>query len=94
MDLTLKDGDLPYIAIMLSLATSVFMSPWLHDNDVRDGNLAATRRGESIAATIVIGSGLLFTVGTKSYVPFMLGVFLTAVYIAGIEYTVQQNASQ
>lgn len=81
------------LALMLSLSGTVFGLPWLHGTDVRNGDLMATRRGETIAGTIVIGSGLLLALASDSRSPFIYGILLTAVYCAGIEYTVRQNAS-
>lgn len=90
----LNPAELPVVAIMLSLATAVFTAPWLHDDDVKDGNLEPTRRGEVIASTIVISSGLFLSTTTKSKLPLFIAVVFSAIYCTGIEYVARKNACQ
>lgn len=93
MNLGSDIDNIAVIALMLSLSGTVFSMPWLHAEHIKDGDVAATRRGETIAGAIVVGTGLLLSSATNSKAPLLYGILITAVYCAGIEYTVQQNAS-
>lgn len=92
-DLGRDIDNIAVIALMLSLSGTVFSMPWLHAEHIKDGDIAATRRGETIAGSIVVGTGLLLSAATSSKAPLLYGLLITAVYCAGIEYTVRENAS-
>lgn len=69
-------------------------SPFFHEQSAREGNVAAIRQGEAAGTLVTVAEGIAASWLMKSWLPFIGSAIISAVMIAGYEYSIANPATE
>jgi hypothetical protein len=69
-------------------------SPFFNEQDSREGNIKRIRWGEAAATTIVLATGAAVTGISKSKIPLLASIGISAIFVGGYEWMIAHPASQ
>jgi hypothetical protein len=69
-------------------------SPFFHDQAAKPGNIAAIRQGEAAGTLVTMVEGVAATWMTGSLFPLIGAVLISALMVAGYEYSIAHPATE